>query len=206
MKESNHRPLKCGVSESGIAGSAESRDTDEQTDSSKTDSRDTASPSQRTSVGARPSTSTDGRDEDNADDDTVLVCPECDKTNIRAMVGSGFGVSADHDNDYYCRECTHHFDDPVERERGHTSDGRAYLARELVDADPEDVSADHVGEPMTDGGADVDLQIASRLRDLADEVEVHGLEGGDIAVDGDEATIVETVALEPASRPAGGDR
>ncbi|MDS0258543.1 hypothetical protein NDI56_03845 [Haloarcula sp. S1CR25-12] len=123
----------------------------------------------------------------------LLQCRQCGQVNPNA----DFDHSTSFDGDdfhlivgFQCRQCAFE------------NENRVVL--EDVDPDslgdlPEHLQPDE--EIATDGGLDVGLQIASRLRDLADEVEVHGLEGGDIVVDGDEATIVETVALE-----TGGDR
>jgi len=121
-------------------------DSPEQTDSSKTDSRDTASRQQRAQIGSRPSTSTDDVRADNADG-TVLACPECDKPGVRQRSGDTLRgqPSAGH---YACRFCGAMFDEPVERERERARGDPGYLAGELAAADPEDVT----GEPMTDGG------------------------------------------------------
>ncbi|QIO25529.1 hypothetical protein [Haloarcula sp. JP-L23] len=80
------------------------------------------------------------------DDDTVLACPDCDSTGIRARVQNGYGAPT-HDDDYYCRHCGHSFDEPVERER-HDESGLPGLAGRLDRMDPDDVG----GEPVTDGG------------------------------------------------------
>ena len=76
---------------------------------------------------------------------TVRACPECDSTGVTATVRDTT------DSDYYCRHCSARFDSPVERER-YAESGLNGLARKLDDADPDAVSADRAGEPMTDGG------------------------------------------------------
>jgi len=91
---------------------------------------------------------------EDADDDrgTIEVCPECDAPQIQSVTGSTHMDPRDHD--YFCKVCHAKFDEPTVRPRKRASgDGRSGLAGKLMQADPEDVSADHVdGEPMTDGG------------------------------------------------------
>jgi hypothetical protein len=116
------------------------------------------------------------------------------------MVHNGYGADADHDDDFYCQSCGASFDDPVERERYQES-GLPGLAGKL-----DSMDADDVGKPMTDGGVlPEDLQIVTRLRGLADDIEVHGLEDVDVDITDGQATIVETVDLdEPEVLPDGG--
>lgn len=83
------------------------------------------------------------------DGETIQVCPECDQTLIRRLVTS---------DGWACRAagCGASFDEPVERARQGGNDGPSTgLARQLLEADPDDVSAETAGEPMTDGGEDV---------------------------------------------------
>ncbi|WP_324662400.1 eL43 family ribosomal protein [Haloarcula sediminis] len=70
---------------------------------------------------------------------TVLACPECDSPAVRRLVKS---------DGWTCRAkgCGATFDEPVERGNRGGNDGPATgLARELLEADPEDVSAEHAG-------------------------------------------------------------
>jgi DNA-directed RNA polymerase subunit RPC12/RpoP len=112
MNKDNHRGLKSDPDESEETGRSSGRDTTEQTADEKSDSRGGASPQQRGQITRSPSTSTDARDSDNGD--AVLACPECNTTGIRSMVHNGYGVGAEHDHDYYCRDCGHSFDEPTD--------------------------------------------------------------------------------------------
>ena len=168
MSKDNHRALKSEPNKRSTADRADGRDTDEQTASEKSDSRGGASLSERTSIARPSSTQLDASQSDN----TVLACPECDKSGIKTLVQSGFNVEPSHDHDYRCRFCGATFDTPVERERQNTPGAPGYLAGKLAKADPDDVSADR-GEPMTDGGLSVD-GIVEDLRDGAQCVITHG--------------------------------
>ena len=147
MQQSNQRAHKSEPNESGIADRANGRDTPEQNSTQKTDSRDIASHSERTQIGTSPSTSTAGPQADN----TVRACPECDTTGIcRRAKNKMRGRPAQ--AKYACSHCGATFDEPIERDRYADNGDPGYLAGELAKADPDAVSADHVGEPMTDGG------------------------------------------------------
>ncbi|WP_227015548.1 hypothetical protein [Haloarcula sp. JP-L23] len=87
-----------------------------------------------------------------SDDDqpeTVLACPDCDSTGIRSRVQNGYGAPT-HDKDYYCRDCGHSFDEPVEREP-YDQSGLPGLAGRLDRMDPDDVD----DQLVTDGGQDM---------------------------------------------------
>jgi len=83
-------------------------------------------------------------------DGTVKACPECDGTDVVAR--SGGMTCRRPSDDYACRTCCETFDEPVIRGRRQSSAGLNGLAGRLDDADPDAVSADRAGEPMTDGG------------------------------------------------------
>ncbi len=164
MSKNEHRAHKGEPTSTSTARRTSGDDSPEQTDSQKTDSRDTASRQQRTSVGTGPSTSTDGRAADNADGDTVLACPECDKPGVRQRSADTLRgqPSAGH---YACRFCSATFDEPVERERERAQGDPGYLAGDLAAADPDDI-----GRPMTDGGGfDITLD-RTHIRDDDDNL------------------------------------
>lgn len=74
---------------------------------------------------------------DNSDD--IRVCPECDSPAVRRLVNT---------DGWTCRAkgCGATFDEPVERGNRGGNDGPATgLARQLLEADPEDVSAENAG-------------------------------------------------------------
>jgi transposase-like protein len=69
---------------------------------------------------------------------TVQVCPEC-KTHRIAYRSNKFTRQEINPGDQYrCRDCSHTFDKPDERERRATSDGTNGLAKVLADMDPEE--------------------------------------------------------------------
>jgi len=85
--------------------------------------------------------------EDSGGSGTIQVCPECDDAMIRRLVRS---------EGWTCRAagCGATFDEPAERARQGNNDGPTTgLAAKLRRADPEDVSGEETGEPMTDGGS-----------------------------------------------------
>ena len=91
-------------------------------------------------------------DTDESECDSIEVCPECDESNIQPVTGSVDMEPRDHD--YLCKVCKARFSRPDTRPRKTSkSSNRSGLAGKLMQADPDDVSAEHVdGEPMTDGG------------------------------------------------------
>ncbi|GGK74337.1 hypothetical protein [Haloarcula sebkhae] len=173
MNNDEHRPHKDEANDS-TADSLQSRDSPESTTPQKTDSRDNASHTQRTQLGTGSSTRTDATESDN----TVRACPECDTTAVEARSTDKLrGRPAD--EHYACRHCGATFDEPIQRDRQATPGDPGYLAGKLAKADPDDVSADHVGEPMTDGGAVMNDASAA---DLVADV----LNGSDAALTTDE--------------------
>lgn len=78
------------------------------------------------------------------DEDLVKACPECDSTRLLRRSGGGFHgrkpVAP-----YYCNSCFMPVEEPVERERHRARGKESGLAGELLDADPDDVSAEHAG-------------------------------------------------------------
>ena len=74
-------------------------------------------------------------------DEQIRACPECDGTNIRRVYADKPVSHARTDHRWRCATCTHRFDDPTERERQSVGGfNKGTVARELQDADPEDVS------------------------------------------------------------------
>ncbi|WP_276250572.1 hypothetical protein [Haloarcula rara] len=77
----------------------------------------------------------------------IEVCPECDRTMIQSIVGSQRTASKV-DADWRCNapDCGARFDEPAvrprKRSKGNNPGG---LAGKLMQADPEDVSAEHAG-------------------------------------------------------------
>ncbi|MBX0346600.1 hypothetical protein [Haloarcula pellucida] len=193
MSKSHEGRNKNTPTESGIADRADGRDTADSTSEQQAESRDDATPERIGCAGQTARTSdTDDADADNADG-TVLACPDCDSTGIRSMVQNGYGVDADHDHDYRCRHCGATFDEPVERPTKNTPGRSGYLAGRLEDLGPEDV-----GEPVTDGGYDAQMQLASRLRVIADGLESGHQPDDDVDVDihDGRATVVASCELE----------
>lgn len=79
-------------------------------------------------------------------DETVQACPECDTTHIQNVVGAKYAATtADHA--WKCLEpgCRATFDEPTLREPEHSNHSRYGLAKRLLDADPDAVSAGNVG-------------------------------------------------------------
>jgi len=77
-----------------------------------------------------------------ADQHTVEACPGCDSTNFRALTSHPAGSHRQDDADYACKNCTHRFDEPVEREsRQHSAsqDHTHGLPKTLSELDPDDV-------------------------------------------------------------------
>ncbi|MUV51342.1 hypothetical protein [Haloarcula sp. CBA1122] len=147
MQQSNHRAHKSEPNTTSTARRTSGDDSPEDDVDAKTDSREDASHPERTQIGAGSSTLTDDPQSKN----TVRACPECDTTAITARSGDKLRGRPSDDH-YACRHCGATFDDPIERERQATPGDPGYIAGKLAKADPDDVSADHVGEPMTDGG------------------------------------------------------
>jgi hypothetical protein len=74
-------------------------------------------------------------------DETVTVCPECDSARIRRRTPE-HPSSPDHQtNQWACLDCPARFDEPNERPK-QTPGGRAGLAGQLVDADPDAIGGD----------------------------------------------------------------
>lgn len=147
MQQSNQRAHKSEPNTTSTARRTSGDDSPEDDVDAKADSREDASHSERTQIGVGSSTLTDGPQSKN----TVRACPECDTTAITARSGDKLRGRPSDDR-YACRHCGATFDDPIERERQATPGDPGYIAGKLAKADPDDVSADHAGEPMTDGG------------------------------------------------------
>jgi ssDNA-binding Zn-finger/Zn-ribbon topoisomerase 1 len=81
------------------------------------------------------------------DGGTLTCCPRCESANIRCNAGSVASGGNEAAAAWGCSNCSHEFDEPVERERDESSNGghcRHGVAKDLIDADPEDL--------VTDGG------------------------------------------------------
>lgn len=68
--------------------------------------------------------------------DLMSVCPECDVSDIRKRTHKPCGARDVEDGDYYCNQCSHHFDEPAVRERQSTG-GNSGPSKMLLDADPD---------------------------------------------------------------------
>ncbi len=69
--------------------------------------------------------------------ETLTACPNCDSASIEtrqrdSMIGNGEGPK------FYCRECTHAFDNPVER-TPHNPHHASGLEKQLLEADADEV-------------------------------------------------------------------
>lgn len=76
--------------------------------------------------------------------DEIGACPECDAADVYTRRPTAQGSTATDDRTYRCQECGATFDDPHYRERKSSSKaiGEDTLARQLLDADPEEVGGD----------------------------------------------------------------
>jgi len=75
------------------------------------------------------------------DPDPILVCPHCDEPGILRR-GSPLGdLDRTDDGDWYCPACASGFEEPTRRPP-ETHITRSGLARDLLQADPDEVSAD----------------------------------------------------------------
>jgi transposase-like protein len=81
--------------------------------------------------------------------DTVRVCPECDTPDIRVRPG-GYNSSTHRVGAarWRCKDCGATFDEPAERPSNHAHAGLSGLARDLADADPDDLRADGGAEQI----------------------------------------------------------
>jgi|GEM_PF-6164642 len=80
------------------------------------------------------------------DGGTIPVCPECDSHDIRQRMSGSIGNSTAPDAaTWKCQVCGHAFDDPIERAPEQSQKPRYGPARELFEANPDDL--------VTDGGA-----------------------------------------------------
>jgi len=108
---------------------------------------------------------------EDVDAESVDICPECREPNFQAVTQSNHG--------YRCRnsDCLVAFDEPGQRTRKRSRvDNRSGLAGKLMQADPDDVSAENAGEPMTDGGQDpLDRLFVEESADRPDEIIVENL-------------------------------
>lgn len=82
--------------------------------------------------------------EEREDAEAIEVCPECDKAQIQAIIGAANAPTGP-DHDYRCNACGARFDEPTERAQKHDPGNPGGLAGALMEADPDDVSADNVG-------------------------------------------------------------
>ena len=74
------------------------------------------------------------------DADEVAACPECDATQINVKcIGSIPGPNVD-DKKYTCSKCSTRFDDPIIRDRHGKGGPTRGMAKDLLDADPDEVS------------------------------------------------------------------
>lgn len=73
----------------------------------------------------------------------VPSCPSCGRASVSHKTGTPVGAR-EHPEDWYCRYCSTHFDDPVYREHvpAQNPAGRSATVRALMDADPDDIGGD----------------------------------------------------------------
>lgn len=75
------------------------------------------------------------------DPNIVEACPECDATGIEFSSKGGIAYGdRPGAKRYHCKRCGHLFDETVKRERYAPGNTKG-LAKRLLDADPDDVSA-----------------------------------------------------------------
>lgn len=67
------------------------------------------------------------------EDDTVLVCPGCDSTQLRRRSRTHSSPLDSADKRWLCRDCDNKFDDPVRRDRQFKSSNRRGLAGRLAE-------------------------------------------------------------------------
>jgi len=74
------------------------------------------------------------------DDDEVAACPECDSSGLIMNTTSAWKASADKLDRYRCRMCGATCDDPAVRKSYRNGGPTRGLAKDLYDADPDEVS------------------------------------------------------------------
>lgn len=71
----------------------------------------------------------------------IGVCPECDAADVYTRRPTSQGSTASDDRAYRCQDCGFTFDKPHYRKRESSPDsiGKDTLARQLLDADADEV-------------------------------------------------------------------
>ena len=73
------------------------------------------------------------------DDDEVAACPDCDSARVRLANQSSMGGPASARPRYLCEECDARFSEFVIRACRRRGSPKRGLAKDLVDADPDEV-------------------------------------------------------------------
>jgi len=72
----------------------------------------------------------------------VAVCPKCDASTVRTLSPGSIPGPIDDSTNYYCHSCSATFDEFVVRESHGKRNTQSGLAKDLLDADPDEVSRD----------------------------------------------------------------
>jgi len=70
----------------------------------------------------------------------VAACPECDASTVRTLSPGSMAGPIDDTKEYYCHSCSATFDEFVVREPHGKRNTQSGLAKDLLDADPDEVS------------------------------------------------------------------
>lgn len=70
--------------------------------------------------------------------ETVAACPECDNSSITHSTPGGMICADTTGEKYHCKECGNRFDTPTHRPPRSSTNSQSGMARQLLDADPED--------------------------------------------------------------------
>ena len=70
----------------------------------------------------------------------VAACPECDASTVRTLSPGSMAGPIDDSTNYQCHACSATFDDIVVREPHATRNTQSGLAKDLLDADPDEVT------------------------------------------------------------------
>jgi len=72
----------------------------------------------------------------------VAACPECDASTVRTLSPGSIPGPIDDSTNYYCHSCSATFDEFIVREANATRNTQSGLAKDLLDADADEVSRD----------------------------------------------------------------
>lgn len=73
-------------------------------------------------------------------DHEIAACPECDKPTVRTLSPGSMTSPIDDTQNYQCHSCSATFDEFVVRESHYERNTQSGLAKDLLDAAPDEVS------------------------------------------------------------------